>query len=278
MRACGHAPTEAQVGPPSPGRRPPSRRRGESARVRAVDDDGVIQQQITYYRARAAEYDDWWQRRAEYDLGPEFTAAWEADVAELRTWLTNIGPRGHVLELAAGTGAWTAELLLHVDQVTAVDASPEVLALNVSKNGSERVEYLLADVFSWKPPQQYDAVFFAFWASHIPSSMWRAFWELVRGALNPDGLVLFCDNAHPEYAGRYGPSDWPIAAKLRAADDAHGERRQRQLRDGSTHTIVKRYWWPEELSADLASLGWQMTITNTRFAFIYGHGSYAPDR
>jgi len=237
-----------------------------------VDIDAVIEEQIAYYRARAGEYDDWWERRAEYDISTEFSAAWGKDIVELHTWLANADLPSHVLELAAGTGNWTAQLLRCVDRVTAVDTSPEVLAINEAKNGTERVEYLIDDVFKWTPPQRYDAVFFSFWISHVPSARWEAFWDLVHRALTPGGTVLFCDNAHPEYAKQNGPADWPVADTLRTSARTEGAE-QRQLRDGSTHTITKRYWSPQELGTDLAELGWEATVGNTSFAFIYGHGS-----
>jgi hypothetical protein len=32
--------------------------------------DELITEQLEYYRARAVEYDDWWERRGRYDGGP----------------------------------------------------------------------------------------------------------------------------------------------------------------------------------------------------------------
>lgn len=31
----------------------------------------ILEEQIEYYRARAAEYDDWWFRRGRYDRGAD---------------------------------------------------------------------------------------------------------------------------------------------------------------------------------------------------------------
>lgn len=64
----------------------------------------VLAEQQRYYRARAPEYDDWWFRRGAYALDPETEARWFADVRELEAALETFGPRGDVLELAAGTG------------------------------------------------------------------------------------------------------------------------------------------------------------------------------
>ena len=42
----------------------------------------LIQEQIAYYRARAAEYDDWFFRRGRYDRGRDFNEQWTGELAE----------------------------------------------------------------------------------------------------------------------------------------------------------------------------------------------------
>lgn len=67
----------------------------------------IIAEQIAYYRARASEYDETF--RGGHD--PELIAALDA-----------AAPRGRVLELACGTGAWTQSLVRHpVESILAVD-------------------------------------------------------------------------------------------------------------------------------------------------------------
>jgi demethylmenaquinone methyltransferase/2-methoxy-6-polyprenyl-1,4-benzoquinol methylase len=233
-----------------------------------MDTPELIASQIAYYRARAAEYDDWFERRLEYDFGDEFVERWHAEVAILRAWLTADPPTGHVLEIAAGTGNWTGQLLEAADRVTAVDSSPEMLTLLTEKHAG--VEQIVADIFSWEPPQRYDDLFCGFWISHVPEARWEKFWRLVDRALRPEARVWFIDNAHPEYAGANGPSGWSLAAKLRQVERAGGEITRRTLRDGSEWPMVKRFWRPGELVAELGRLGWRAEVRHTDFAFIYG--------
>src|SRR5271170_4029963 len=125
--------------------------------------DDVLRDQIDYYRARASEYDEWWFRTGRYDRGPQFNARWRTEVtlveAALDAWLTEHSP-GSLLELACGTGLFTQHLARRVPRMTAVDASPEVLALNRSRVASAaNIEYVEADLFSWRPAMRYDAVF-----------------------------------------------------------------------------------------------------------------------
>jgi SAM-dependent methyltransferase len=151
---------------------------------------GVLEDQIAYYRARAAEYDEWWFRKGRYDRGPEFNARWHAETAAVDTalaaWLATRRPRT-VLELACGTGLFTRRLAPSVQRVTAVDASPEVLTINRSRVSAENVDYVEADLFSWSPPSRYDAVFFSFWLSHVPEDRFAAFWSMVGGVWGVGG-------------------------------------------------------------------------------------------
>jgi len=167
-------------------------------RVAGVDEtaeERLLAEQCRYYGARAPEYDDWWLRRGRYAVNDEAAQGWFADVADLELELGRFAPGGDVLELAAGTGTWTRQLLRYADRVTAVDAVPEVLELNRAKTGGA-AEYVLANVFGWKPPRAFDVCLFGFWLSHVPSSRFAGFWSLVDRALKPDGRVFLVDNAH----------------------------------------------------------------------------------
>jgi demethylmenaquinone methyltransferase/2-methoxy-6-polyprenyl-1,4-benzoquinol methylase len=226
-----------------------------------MDEPGVerlLSEQRRYYSARAPEYDDWWFRRGRYRMDPESEAGWFADAAELEAELDRFAPRGDVLELGAGTGNWTRHLVRCADRVTAVDAVPEVLELNRDKLG-EAVDYVLADVFAWEPPRTFDVCFLGFWLSHVPSRRFEAFWQLVDRALKPDGRVFLVDNAN--------------LGDPRHMVSASGEVVRRSLSDGREFDIVKRFWAPEALEDELATLGWQLSAgatANGNFVFASG--------
>ena len=130
--------------------------------------DELLQEQIAYYRARANEYDQWFLRQGRYDYGPELNKQWADQVAEVRAALLRCEPVDSALELACGTGIWTQTLLTLCARIHALDAAPEMLAINRAKLQSERVTYEQTDLFTWQPQQQYDLVFCGFWLSHVP--------------------------------------------------------------------------------------------------------------
>ncbi len=137
-----------------------------------MNDDDLLTEQRAFYRARAPEYDEWWQRRGRYDRGEEMAAEW--DQARSSRWtiaaLEAFGATGDVLELAGGTGWWTQRLSRTAGRLAVVDASFETLELNRQRVGRPDVDYVIADLFSWAPDRVFDVVFFSFWLSHVPRS------------------------------------------------------------------------------------------------------------
>ena len=87
--------------------------------------------------------------------------------------LESFGATGDVLEMAGGTGWWTARLARTAGHLTVIDSSPETLDLNRDRVGRSDVDYLCADLFTWQPTRTYDVVFFSFWLSHVPRSGFR---------------------------------------------------------------------------------------------------------
>ena len=194
-------------------------REGDHDRSAIESDRPILDEQIDYYRARAPEYDEWFLRRGRYDRGEAPNREWFEEVGKVREALDRFAPRGEVLELACGTGLWTERLASRSDRLVALDASPEMIALNRTRLGAaENVEYVQADLFTWRPDRRFDVVFFAFWLSHVPDERFEAFWSLLSDALAPDGRVFFVDSGAP--SGSSGSERSPSSAAWRT--DASG--------------------------------------------------------
>jgi demethylmenaquinone methyltransferase/2-methoxy-6-polyprenyl-1,4-benzoquinol methylase len=228
-------------------------------------DEQLLAEQVSYYRARAAEYEDWWFRRGRYDHGPDANAAWFAEAAQVQAALEQFAPAGQVLELACGTGLWTGRLATNATHVTALDASPEALEIARAKVTAANVEFLEADLFAWEPDRRYDVCFFSFWLSHVPTERWPAFWETVRRALAPNGRVYLIDSARSDRASAHDHD-------LQKPDE---EVMLRRLADGREYHIVKHWFQADALQSQLADLGWDAHIHATSEFFIYGHAAPA---
>ncbi|SRR5579883_2154584 len=205
----------------------------------------ALHSQIAYYRARAGEYDEWFYRRGRYDRGPDDNAAWFAEAAEVMQALHNIGPVGSALELACGTGIWTRELVQIATSVTALDAAPEMLALNAQNVPDPRVTRAQADLFTWEPDAQFDLVFFSFWLSHVPRERCGEFLSRAVRAARPGGRIFIVDSL----------ADAASSAANHATHDPAGTFHERKLNDGRAFTIVKVFYDPAEIASSLAALG-----------------------
>lgn len=224
--------------------------------------DPLLAQQMAYYQARAAEYDQWFLRQGRYDRGSAQNQQWFTEVAQVRAALTAFAPYGDILELACGTGLWTEQLAPYAARLTAVDGSAAMLEYNRARVQSAKIAYVEADLFAWQPDHRFDVVFFGFWLSHVPPERFASFWQLVQSALRPDGRVFFVDSLYTE-------TSTALDHRLRGPEATTITRR---LNDGQSFQIVKVFYQPAALAAQLADLGWQIAVQTTPHYFLYGFG------
>ena len=196
----------------------------------------LLSEQVAYYRARAGEYD------ATYPLddGADIEAR-----ARLVASLEALAPYGRVLELACGTGQWTAELARHASALTAVDSSPEALAICRRPLDAPHVRLVEADLFSWCPRESYDLVFFAAWLSHVPPQRFDAMWAFVDDCLAPGGQAFVID-------------ELPAVAALELEDPACGR---------PAPTVRRRLTTALGWHAQVRTVGWRFfcaTIARAR--------------
>jgi demethylmenaquinone methyltransferase/2-methoxy-6-polyprenyl-1,4-benzoquinol methylase len=223
----------------------------------------ILQEQITYYKNRAGEYDEWFYRRGRFDRGPEDNARWFAEVDEVFAALDAFQTTGDVLELAPGTGIWTERLVRTAASITAVDASPEMIDINRARVSSELVTYKQADLFTWQPERTYDAVIFCFWISHVPLELLDGFLARVSQMLKPGGKLFFID-------GRREPTSTALNHILPAEDS---QTMTRKLNDGQAFTIVKNFHDPIELAARCTHAGLNVHVQETATYFLFGMGT-----
>jgi demethylmenaquinone methyltransferase/2-methoxy-6-polyprenyl-1,4-benzoquinol methylase len=213
--------------------------------------EDVLASQADYYRRRASEYD----ATAYGDL-----VAARARIARL---VAEMEPTGTILEIACGTGLWTEALAARADSLTAIDVAPEALAIARDRVTSNDVTFEVADVFAWQTAARFDVIFFSAWLSHVPTSRFDEFWQLLHGLLADGGRVLFIDEHVDERA-----------KESYLADD--DEIVERELQDGTTYRIVKNFVDPDQLERRLRDLGWECRIKRDDNQWVWVCGDARP--
>jgi SAM-dependent methyltransferase len=189
----------------------------------------------SYYAARAAEYEGIYAK-------PER----QADLTALRAVVTACFANRRVLELACGTGYWTAVFAPAARAVVATDIGRAVLTVARARALPDRVRFVVADAYTppWAPGA-FDACFAGFWWSHVPRVRLATFVATLHGAL-PDGTrVMFVDNRYVE------GSSTPIAR----TDGAGNTYQRRRLGDGSEHEVLKNFPTVAEVADRLRDAG-----------------------
>ena len=174
-----------------------------------------------YYARRASTYEQIYDK-------PER----QADLAVLREKVRDALADHQVLELACGTGYWTAQLARSAASVLATDINQEMIAAAKAKNlPSEKVRFALADAFDLQVDGPFSACFAGFWWSHVKRQDQAAFLQQLRAKLGKDTYLVLIDNVYVE------GSSTSIART-----DLEGNTYQiRTLEDGSRHEVLKNF-------------------------------------
>jgi ubiquinone/menaquinone biosynthesis C-methylase UbiE len=177
-----------------------------------------------YYDLRAPEYDDWWLGMGLYAVRER--PGWEEEVARLQTALRSLSFR-RVLDVACGTGFLTRHLR---GTVVAADQSRQMLAIARERLLSAHV--VQADALALPfPPDAFDCLCASHFYGHLRLAERHQFLSEARRVAQR--LLIIDAGTH----GQFGME----------------EVQQRVLKDGSRHSVFKRYFTPELLQEELAS-------------------------
>jgi hypothetical protein len=95
-----------------------------------------------------------------------------------------------------------------------------MIALNRRACGPT-VTYECVNIFEWNPSRRFQRVAAAFWLSHVPDDLLKAFVDKINAALLPRGQLIIIDEAMP------------------VESECSPGRVSRELDDGSRYEIVK---------------------------------------
>lgn len=188
-----------------------------------------------YYRERAPEYEQIYYRD-----DPARRGAIDAEVARLKKLVAGKA----VLELACGTGYWTAGMSRTAESILASDLSGEMIKEARSKTYDCPVEFVAADMFSHDfGLAAFDVVALGFWYSHQPRQELGPLYEVLERPLKPGGRIWMVENNPPAEG----------SANHSVRKDKYGNNfKKRYLDDGREFVILKNYFERAELAALLS--------------------------
>jgi ubiquinone/menaquinone biosynthesis C-methylase UbiE len=174
-----------------------------------------------YYRKRASEYDDIYT-----------TAVWQSELPVLHDWLVARARGRTILEVAAGTGYWTAVAASVANAIIATDINAEMLAIASAKHFGENVALVRADC--WRLPRfamSFEVGMAHLWWSHVRKQDRSRFLSHFAAPLQPRATLLMIDQNHVEDFGL------PVSRR----DAAGNSYQKRWLDNGERFEIVKNF-------------------------------------
>lgn len=207
----------------------------------APDQSHSSETMTAYYQSRAREYE------AIYDK-PER----QDDIAALKRWLAHRTSGARVLEVACGTGYWTAVAAPVASAILATDINSAPLDIARAKSLGAHVTFQQADAYDLPTSQQpCDVAMAHFWWSHVLIADQNRFLQHVSERLGKGARLLMIDNRY--VAG----SSTPIARQ-----DADGNCYQlRRLSDGSTYEVLKNFPSPDDVRRALGTVATTVEVT-----------------
>jgi SAM-dependent methyltransferase len=195
---------------------------------------------VDYYHRRAAIYERVYHK-------PER----QVDLRAMEAWLPQAFAGRDVLEIAAGTGWWTAHGARDCASWLATDLNASTLDIARGKplppGKAGKVDFAIADAYdlarTLPPGRRFDAAFAGCWWSHVPLAALRPWLRSLHACLDSGARIVMLDNAYVQ------TSNLPITRR-----DAEGNSYQnRTLDDGSAHEVLKNFPTREEAFAAITA-------------------------
>jgi demethylmenaquinone methyltransferase/2-methoxy-6-polyprenyl-1,4-benzoquinol methylase len=199
----------------------------------------LIEEMNRYYEARAPWHDQYMGYKSNESLEELMRPMIEAVEKMI------IGKR--TLEVACGTGNWTEVLAKRAATVVAIDISPAVLAIALSKlSDYKNVAIMQGDAYDLgKINDSFEVLFSADWWSHIPKAILPLFLSAAIKKLLPGSIAIFVDMSFREEF-KQEPCHY---------DKDNNRISLRKLPDGLEFQVVKNFPSESELRQFLADYG-----------------------
>jgi ubiquinone/menaquinone biosynthesis C-methylase UbiE len=202
----------------------------------------IEQEMRSYYDERAGEYDQIYVGR-----GPairQHAGQYVEDVGEISVMVAGFG-RGHLIDIACGTGFWSGHYGQNCDEITFLDQSEAMLAecqVRVESIGlTDRSHFIRGDFFDTElRTRVFDCALVGFLLSHLTREREEVFFEKFDRILEPSAQAMIIDGSWSEKRQKHQRKE---------------SVQERTLDDGRKFRAYKRYFDRSDIDAILARFG-----------------------
>lgn len=200
-----------------------------------MDADDYIKAMKSYYDRRTPWHDSFMS----YTDATSFARKAEP----ILSCLDSLVAERSIIEIACGTGSWTALLARRAASVFGLDSSERSLDIARKKTSDcNNVTLVPADVYHLDDSLgTFDTAFIAHFLSHVPRSRIPDFLDGVHARLGEAGSVAIVELT---------PTG-ELQREFRCFDDENNRICDRELPDGSRHQVIKNFFEEEELRRHL---------------------------
>ncbi len=204
----------------------------------------------SYYDQRAKEYDKVYQIPEEQN-----------DLQKASYLFQELFTDKNVLEVACGTGYWTAQISKTAASIYATDINQSVIDIALRKTYDCPVHFEAIDMYNMQTSQKYNAFFGGFIWSHILMQEIDTFLAQIHTLLYANSIIVFIDSK--QIAGK--AHDKKSISRI----DENGNTFQtRKLENGNAFEVLKNFPTNEFLNIKLSKIATSIEVIDLEHYWI----------
>jgi ubiquinone/menaquinone biosynthesis C-methylase UbiE len=160
-----------------------------------ITDDELRQGMMSYYSERANGYDAIYLGKGHATIDPD---VYKRDVAKVSEMISGFG-KGHMIDIACGTGFWLSYYARNCAQITFLDQSDRMLAKCKDRveelRMTDRSSFIQGDFFDIAlETSKYDCALVGFLLSHLTFEQEEVFFGKLKEILKTNSQLMFIDS------------------------------------------------------------------------------------